>query len=88
VELLHNFTTKTCLSVSKHVALQQFYRTTFVTEALKADWLLHCILGLSAFHLAQQHQEIAETSDEAQKSIVQSKVGGISRPQTSIIISA
>jgi hypothetical protein len=25
---------------------------------------LHCILGLSAFHLAQQHQEIINSADE------------------------
>jgi hypothetical protein len=31
---------------------------------LKCDYLLHVVLGLSAFHLARQHQEIIETSSE------------------------
>lgn len=75
LELLHNFSTKTCLTLTSHAPLQEFYQTTFISEALRADYLLHCLLGLSAFHLAQQHREMLDVVDEQQKSTVRSKVG-------------
>jgi hypothetical protein len=74
LELLHNFSTKTCLSITTHVPLQQFYKTTFVTEALKSNCLLQYILSFSAYHLAQQHQEILVTTDEHEKLAIFSKI--------------
>jgi hypothetical protein len=76
LELLHNFSTKTCLSMTPNAALQQFYRTVYISEALKVDYHLHCILGLSAFHLAQQHQEIINSADEEQKPAIRLKIKG------------
>jgi hypothetical protein len=74
LELLHNFSTKTCLSITTHGPLQQFYKTTFITEALKSDCLLQCILSFSAFHLAQQYQETLVTTDEHQQPAIFSKI--------------
>ena len=74
LELLHNFTTKTCLSASTNMDLVRFYQTDFITEALKSNHLLHCFLGVSALHLAQQYQEIFEEADEQQKPIIRSKI--------------
>ncbi|KIM92622.1 hypothetical protein OIDMADRAFT_208750 [Oidiodendron maius Zn] len=76
LELLHNFSTETSLTITTHVPLQQFYRTTFVTEALKTDYLLQYVLSISAFHLAQQHQELLVSVDENQKSTILLKIEG------------
>ena len=54
--------------------LQEFYQTRFVTEALKSDFVLHCLLGLSAFHLVQQHQELLQCAPEQQQPLLRSKI--------------
>jgi hypothetical protein len=54
--------------------LQEFYQTRFVTEALKSDFVLHCLLGLSAFHLVQQHQELLQGAPEQQQPLIRSKI--------------
>jgi hypothetical protein len=74
LELLHNYSTKTCLSMEGHAELQEFYRTRFITEALKSDFVLHCLLGLSSFHLVQQHQELLQAAPKEQKPMIRSKI--------------
>lgn len=76
LELLHNFSTKTCVSITDHASLQQFYRTDFISEALKSGFLLRCLLALSAFHLADQNRELLDAVDEEQKPAILSKTKG------------
>ncbi|KAJ5306394.1 hypothetical protein PENANT_c017G06829 [Penicillium antarcticum] len=61
LELLHNYTTKTAWSLSENVEIQRFFGAEFVQLAMQNDYLLHCILGLSAFHMANQHGKIEES---------------------------
>jgi hypothetical protein len=51
MEILHNFTINTAKSLSDFPEIQTFFSTNFVQLALKHDFLLHCILALSAFHM-------------------------------------
>ncbi|TAQ84862.1 hypothetical protein B7494_g6818 [Chlorociboria aeruginascens] len=74
LELLHNFSTETSLSMSSYAALCKFYQTGLITEALKSDYLLHAILGFSAFHLKQQHQDILESTNEEQRLSISTKI--------------
>jgi hypothetical protein len=53
--------------------LRQFYQTDFITEVLKDDYLLHCILALSAFHLVEQNEELLKTAIDEQRPQYQSK---------------
>lgn len=62
--------------MTTHIPMQQFYKTTFITEALKSDYFLRSVLSVSAFHLAQQHQELLVTTDEHQKPTLFSKIEG------------
>jgi hypothetical protein len=55
LELLHNYITKTASSLSENVEIQKFFGAEFVQLAMQNDYLLHCVLGLSAFHMANQH---------------------------------
>ena len=64
LELLHNFSTKTRLSMTTYAPLQEFYSTDFISKALKTDYVLHSLLSISAYHLAQQYQETLRIADE------------------------
>jgi hypothetical protein len=74
LELLHNFSTKTCVSISEQAEQSHFYQTGFITEALKTDYVLHCLLGLSAFHLVHQHQELLQSAPEQQQPAIRAKM--------------
>ena len=71
LELLHNFIAKTCGTMTKH---HHFYQTDFVSEAFKCDYVLHCLLGLSAFHLVQQNQELLQNAPAEQQPYISSKI--------------
>ncbi|KIM92700.1 hypothetical protein OIDMADRAFT_150002 [Oidiodendron maius Zn] len=65
---------RTCLSMTNRVPLQEFYKTTFITEALKSEHLLRLVLSVSALHLTEQHRETLITTDGHEKAAVVSKV--------------
>ena len=54
MELLHRFTTKTAVSLSNSDSIQTFFSTDFVQLALGNEYLLHCVLSLSAFHVVNE----------------------------------
>ncbi|KAE9965191.1 hypothetical protein Vi05172_g1785 [Venturia inaequalis] len=58
LKLLHNFSTKTASTLTNHETLRQFYRVNFLDEVLKYDYLLHCVLAFSAFHIVEQQEEL------------------------------
>lgn len=61
LKLLHNFTTKTSQTLSASPDVNVCFSTTFVEVAMRNEYLLHCILALSAFHIVSQ-QENQESS--------------------------
>jgi hypothetical protein len=61
LKLLHNFTTKTSQTLSGSPEARACFSTDFVELAMRNEYLLHCILALSAFHIVNQ-QENQESS--------------------------
>ncbi|KAI9724517.1 MAG: hypothetical protein M1812_000585 [Candelaria pacifica] len=51
-ELLHHYTTSTCLTFAMTPVLENLWSKTVPQEAFAHDFLLHGILALSAFHLS------------------------------------
>jgi hypothetical protein len=56
--------------------LRHFYTTDFITEVLKPDhdYLLHCVLAFSAFHLVEQNEDLLRTAKYEQRSQYQVKL--------------
>ncbi|KAJ6007795.1 hypothetical protein N7540_011771 [Penicillium herquei] len=63
MELLHNFTSMTAASLTDYPEIQRFFSLEFVQLALKNDYLLHCVLSLSAFHIVYQHRNEKPLTD-------------------------
>jgi len=61
LKLLHNFTTKTSQTLSGSPEVHVCFSTDVVELAMQNEYLLHCILALSAFHIVSQ-QENRESS--------------------------
>jgi hypothetical protein len=53
LELLHNFTTFTYTTLSGDNGVRQLFRLTLIRRALDCEYLMHCILAISALHLAR-----------------------------------
>ncbi|CAG7926921.1 unnamed protein product [Penicillium olsonii] len=56
LKLLHNFTTKTAPTLSSTSEARLCFSTSMVELAMQHDFLLHCILALSAFHIVSQRE--------------------------------
>ena len=52
LELLHNFTTETYLTLAGNPRVEDFWRITVVQSALQCDYAMRAILAVSALHLA------------------------------------
>ncbi|KAF2800355.1 hypothetical protein K505DRAFT_228934 [Melanomma pulvis-pyrius CBS 109.77] len=52
-ELMHNYTTTTCISISDNPIMQTFMQTNIPRIGFANEHVLHMILGLSALHLAR-----------------------------------
>ncbi|KAJ5864590.1 uncharacterized protein N7529_006506 [Penicillium soppii] len=67
LKLLHNFTTKTSQTLSGTSEVRACLSTGFIELAMQHghEYLLHCILALSAFHIVNQ-QENRESSQPPQ----------------------
>jgi hypothetical protein len=53
LELLHNFTTFTYTTLSGDHGVRQLFRLTLIRRAFDCEYLMHCILAVSALHLAR-----------------------------------
>ena len=51
LELLHNYTTATCFSLSTNPSKQQIWQVAVPREATSHDFLLHALLAISAVNL-------------------------------------
>ena len=51
LELLHNYTTATCFSLSSDASKQQIWQVAVPREAVSHDFLLHALLAISAVNL-------------------------------------
>ncbi|CAG7960127.1 unnamed protein product [Penicillium salamii] len=56
LKLLHNFTTKTSQTLSSTSDVRLCFSTSFVELAMQHEFLLHCILAISAFHIVSQRE--------------------------------
>jgi Fungal specific transcription factor domain len=66
LELMHQYSTKTCLTFSATTIHSEVWKTFVVQEAVKQDFLLDGLLGLSALHIAsERNQEIEEYASSA-----------------------
>lgn len=74
LKIFHNYSTKTIATLTNHEELRQFYRANFLDTALKHDYLLHCVLAFSAFHLVEQQEESLKAVDIEQSAVVESQI--------------
>lgn len=54
--------------------LRQFYRVGFLDEVLKHNYLLHCVLAFSAFHVVEQQEQLLKITPYDQRLEVESKL--------------
>ncbi|KAI8623729.1 hypothetical protein F5Y19DRAFT_457260 [Xylariaceae sp. FL1651] len=52
LELLHNYTTRTCTTLSNSSVLRDFYRMTAVQLGLQCDYIMRALLAVSSLQLA------------------------------------
>ncbi|KAH8887004.1 hypothetical protein GQ53DRAFT_784625 [Thozetella sp. PMI_491] len=57
LELLHNYTANTCLTLSNNPRVEYFWRVTVVECGLRSDYTMRAILAVSALHLAHNDAE-------------------------------
>lgn len=57
LELMHNFTVSTSATLSINPHLRDMWRVSVVQISLECDYVLRCILALSAMHLAHNRPE-------------------------------
>lgn len=57
LKILHNFTSKTSQTLSAGSEARICFSTSIVELAMQHEYLLHCILALSAFHIVSQQEE-------------------------------
>ncbi|KAK4653535.1 hypothetical protein QC762_507810 [Podospora pseudocomata] len=62
LELLHNFTSRTYLTLASDAGVREFWRVDVVDAALKCDFIMRAVLAISSLHLAY-HQESSERRD-------------------------
>ncbi|OBT88967.1 hypothetical protein VE02_02870 [Pseudogymnoascus sp. 03VT05] len=53
LELLHNFTTSTCLTLNSDTTIRDLWRISVPRLALEFDFVMYAVLALSALHLAR-----------------------------------
>ncbi|ETS77969.1 hypothetical protein PFICI_10031 [Pestalotiopsis fici W106-1] len=57
LELLHNFTTRTYVTLSESLILRDFYRFSAVQRGLQCEYIMRTLLAISALHLAHHNVE-------------------------------
>ncbi|CAG8976332.1 hypothetical protein HYALB_00005739 [Hymenoscyphus albidus] len=60
LELLHHYTTSTCLTLSSDPSLKALWRINVPQIGFRADYVMHTILSISALHLAHYLPEKRE----------------------------
>ncbi|KAK4198312.1 putative transcription factor [Triangularia verruculosa] len=62
LELLHNFTSRTYLTLASDPAVRDFWRVDVVDVGLKYEFIMRAVLAISSLHLAY-HQDSSERRD-------------------------
>lgn len=57
LELMHNFSTSTYATLSNDTLLRDMWRVSAVQLALNCDYVLRCVLAVSALHLARHRPD-------------------------------
>ncbi|KAK4161116.1 hypothetical protein QBC43DRAFT_303174 [Cladorrhinum sp. PSN259] len=60
LELLHNYTTTTYLTLSESPVIREFYRNTVVQVGLDCDYIMRGVLALSSLHLAHHREHMRD----------------------------
>ncbi|KAK3290353.1 uncharacterized protein B0H64DRAFT_479358 [Chaetomium fimeti] len=60
LELLHNYTTTTYLTLSESPVIREFYRNTVVQVGFDCDYIMRGVLALSGLHLAHHRQPMRD----------------------------
>ncbi|KAK4244333.1 hypothetical protein C7999DRAFT_17397 [Corynascus novoguineensis] len=60
LELLHNYTSTTYLTLSESPTIRQFYRNTVVQVGFDCDYIMRGVLALSGLHLAHHRQHMRD----------------------------
>ncbi|KAK4032368.1 hypothetical protein C8A01DRAFT_50819 [Parachaetomium inaequale] len=60
LELLHNYTTTTYLTLSETPTIREFYRSTVVQVGFDCDYIMRGVLALSGLHLAHHRQHMRD----------------------------
>lgn len=57
LELLHNFTSSTCNTLSSSFEVRSAWRTAVVRKALHCDYVMHALLAVSGTHMAHHRSD-------------------------------
>ncbi|KAK1991509.1 hypothetical protein LX36DRAFT_619121 [Colletotrichum falcatum] len=60
LELMHNFTTSVCATLSTDGLVRQMWKVSVVRMALECEYVMRALLSISALHLAHQQPERKE----------------------------
>ncbi|KAK2031027.1 hypothetical protein LX32DRAFT_637534 [Colletotrichum zoysiae] len=60
LELIHNFTTSVCSTLSTDALVRQMWKVSVVRMALECEYVMRALLSISALHLAHQQPERKE----------------------------
>ncbi|KAI3324745.1 hypothetical protein HD806DRAFT_493488 [Xylariaceae sp. AK1471] len=60
LELLHNYTTMTCSTLSESHVIREFYKVSVVQVGLSHEYIMRAILAVSSLHLAHHRPEMRE----------------------------
>ncbi|KAK2041971.1 hypothetical protein LZ31DRAFT_632977 [Colletotrichum somersetense] len=60
LELIHNFTTSVCSTLSTDALVRQMWKVSVVRMALECEYVMRTLLSISALHLAHQQPERKE----------------------------
>ncbi|RKU48819.1 hypothetical protein DL546_006762 [Coniochaeta pulveracea] len=60
LELLHNYTSMTYLTLSENSMIREFYRTTVVQVGVSCEYIMRTILAVSSLHLAHYRPHMVD----------------------------
>lgn len=60
LELLHNFATRTFVTLSDNATIRDFYRLNTVQLGFKCEYIMRSVLALSALHLAYHRADMRD----------------------------
>ncbi|KAH6652948.1 hypothetical protein BKA67DRAFT_568053 [Truncatella angustata] len=57
LELLHNYSTTTCISFSESDIMREYYRINVVQMAFRNEYIMRTLLAISALHIAHHRKQ-------------------------------